>query len=282
MALPKITQFLGYPVTEPWDSFYDSLYDGVLQTPTATQIVVSSEFGQKIVFTGSFTVSGGSVTGGTMTGFEVFAGTTKVMQADGFAASGAALFAALQNFQVDDDDFFDLLFDQALRFIGSKQDDELYGSEFDDVLAGRAGNDELFGWTGNDVLKGGKGNDLLAGDDGFDKLIGGDGDDVFGFFVNLEAPVGFSKIKDFTPGEDLIGLSVFDNILPPGFLGKEYFHKGTEATTAEQMVIYTKATGQIFFDADGSGAEAQVQFAKVKPGTKLNAGDFFVDNFFPV
>jgi Ca2+-binding RTX toxin-like protein len=279
MALPKISQLLGEPVTEPWDAFDEAVYAGELLPPTATQIVITSENGYKVVFKGSFTVAGGDVTGGTMTGYEVFAGTTQVMKASGYDVGGAALFDALQNLPTSEDDFIDLLFALPLRFKGSKQDDRLFGSEYDDVLLGRAGNDELYAWTGDNVMKGGKGNDLLVGGDGFDTMFGGAGADAFGFSLTaMSPPTGFARIKDFVSGEDLILLHVYDAAPPPGFLGKQYFHKGTEATTAEQVIIYDKPSGRLYFDVDGTGIEAQFQFAKLTPGTKLKASDFYVDS----
>jgi Ca2+-binding RTX toxin-like protein len=279
MALPKISQLLGEPVTEPWDAFDEAVYAGELLPPTATQIVIASENGYKVVFKGSFTVAGGDVTGGTMTGYEVFAGTTQVMKATGYDVGGAALFDALQNLPTSEDDFIDLLFALPLRFKGSKQDDRLFGSEYDDVLLGRAGNDELYAWTGDNVMKGGKGNDLLVGGDGFDTMFGGAGADAFRFSLDAtNPPAGFARIKDFESGEDVIALNVFDLPLPPGFLGKPYFHKGTEATTAEQVIIYDKPSGRLYFDVDGTGIEAQFQFAKLTPGTKLKASDFYVDS----
>jgi Ca2+-binding RTX toxin-like protein len=281
MALPKISQLLGEPVTDPWDPFDEAIYGGDPLPPTATEIVLASENGYKVVFKGSFTVAGGDVTGGTMTGYDVFAGTTKVMKATGYNVDGAAFFDAVQNLSVSEDDFIDLLFALPLKFRGSNQDDRLFGSEYSDVLLGRAGNDELYAWAGNNIMKGGKGNDLLVAGDGFDTMFGGAGADAFGFSLDpTDLPGGFARIKDFESGEDLISIHAFDLPLPPGYLGKQYFHKGTEATTAEQVIIYHKASGRLYLDVDGTGIEAQFQFAKLTPGTKLKASDIYVDNFF--
>jgi Ca2+-binding RTX toxin-like protein len=278
MALPLIKLLTGYPIANPSSAFFGPLYGGDLEPPTTTQIVVSNEFGYRLIFTGSFTVAGGDVTGGTVTGFETFAGATKMETGSGFAIDGAALFDALQLVGTDSDPFFDLFDGAGQKIVGSKYIDEFGGTEFGDKLIGRAGNDYLHGQEGDDLIKGGKGNDTLFGEEGVDTLYGGQGDDVFSFSLDPEnPPVGFDKIKDFEAGADTIGLDVSFDELPPGILGKEYFHKGTEATTAEQVIIYDKATGRLFFDVDGTGIEAQFQFAKVTPGTKLGAGDFMVD-----
>ena len=38
--------------------------------------------------------------------------------------------------------------------------------------------------------------------------------------------------------------------------------------------VYDQASGAIYFDADGFGGKAQVQFAKVAAGTALGAAHF--------
>ncbi|MEB3279380.1 MAG: S8 family serine peptidase [Lyngbya sp.] len=86
---------------------------------------------------------------------------------------------------------------------GSSTNDVLLGYEGDDQLLGEAGNDVLYGGQGNDILLGRQGNDLLSGNLGDDVLIGGEGNDRF----DLGLQAGVDVIKDFTPGEDIIGLS---------------------------------------------------------------------------
>lgn len=123
----------------------------------------------------------------------------------------------------------DLLFGSRDRDIldGETGDDTLYGGKQDDILAGDAnedvigGNDllfgnrnsdRLFGGVGDDTLYGGKDNDSLVGQDGDDWLIGDFGSDTLigeagrDVFV-LRLNSGVDEIVDFTPGEDIIGLS---------------------------------------------------------------------------
>ncbi|MBN9020724.1 MAG: calcium-binding protein [Rhizobiales bacterium] len=280
MALPKIKAFTGSPLADAEQPFYSALYAGTLEPATTTEFVVSTDYGYRVVFHGSFTVVGGEVTGGTVTGYDAFAGSTQTLKASGYSFEAAAFFEAVQNYNLDSEPFYDIVEAQPIKFIGSDYGDRFGGTDGADVLVGKRGGDDLYGSDGDDVIKGDKGQDSLVGGDGFDTLTGGSGNDVFVFFLDLTEPppTTFDKITDFKHGRDHIGLSVYDGIddlLPPGELDGKYFHKGTEATTADQHVIYDKKTGKIYFDADGSGDEAQFLMAKVKAQTKLSADDFY-------
>ena len=54
------------------------------------------------------------------------------------------------------------------------------------------------------------------------------------------------------------------------------FVQGTQAGDADDRLIYNSATGQLFYDGDGSGAGAAVLFAQLDPGTVLTANDFLM------
>lgn len=280
MALPEVKMMIGYPLGDAYRPLYNALNNGDLAPATATEFVLTDDFGDRVVFHGNFTVVGGEVTGGTMTGYDVFLGSTKTLTASGYALDGAAMFEAVQNYGVSSEPFFELIEGAAIKVVGSKFGDDQYGTAFADVLLGKAGADYLIGNDGNDHIKGGSGDDFLAGISGFDKLWGGSGRDIFAFNLDLTEPppTSFDKIKDFDHGKDLIGLSVYNGmseLIPPGYLDKQYFHKGKEASTADQHVIYDKKSGSVWFDADGNGAEAQFLVVKVTPGTKLHADDFY-------
>jgi Ca2+-binding RTX toxin-like protein len=277
MARPHISILYGEPIAYPWDALYRPLWSGELQPPTANEFVLTDGDSFRVVFEGNFTVVGGDVTGGTVTGFSAFAGSTKMVEGAKFEIEAAALFDSLET-TGSPFLYFDMIFGRGIKWIGSQFDDQwLSGDDFNDKILGLDGNDTLYGYDGNDLIKGGKGNDLLSGDDGFDRLYGNAGKDVFEFYLNPEYPrIGFDKIMDFKVGHDLIGLRAFG--LLPGLLDPKYFHRGTEAETESQVIIYDKSTGRLFFDVDGIGIEAQLQFAKVKPGTKLHAHDFMVED----
>ncbi len=87
---------------------------------------------------------------------------------------------------------------------GSNGEDTLTGTAGNDNLSGGNGKDTLFGNAGNDTLFGGNGVDILWGGEGNDLLNGGNGRDTFVLAVQDN---GIDMIQDFTPGQDLIGLS---------------------------------------------------------------------------
>ena len=268
--------YVGGPLFDPGFAFGNAVYGGDVTAPPTPEFSSASTYGDyRVVFKGTFTVVGGDITGGTVESYTIYAGATKVADAKGYAIDAAALYDA---FQTDDyNTMDDLLFDNAVKFTGSKMDDEIYGGDFADKLIGKDGNDWLSGSLGDDSLNGGKGNDALFGGEGFDVLKGGKGDDVFLFEFDSAMPTaGHDKIKDFKSGHDHIGLNDYADILPSGYLAKANFHVGTEAKTADQVVIYDKKDGKIFYDADGSGAGEQFLLATVKAGTKIHADDFFV------
>ena len=56
-----------------------------------------------------------------------------------------------------------------------------------------------------------------------------------------------------------------------------HFGLGRQARTADQGLIYDKARGFLYYDADGSGTQAdRVLFAKLGAGTDLSYQDFWV------
>ena len=54
------------------------------------------------------------------------------------------------------------------------------------------------------------------------------------------------------------------------------FHAGAAAHDANDHIIYNAKTGALFYDADGTGGIAAVQFAKVSGHHSLNHSDFLV------
>lgn len=64
-----------------------------------------------------------------------------------------------------------------------------------------------------------------------------------------------------------------------GTLSANDFRGGAGFATsgdATDRVIYNQTTGALYYDADGTGKTAALQFAQVTAGTVLTASDFFI------
>lgn len=155
---------------------------------------------------------------------------------------------------------------------GGAGNDTIYGLDGVDTIDGGTGNDILDGGLKNDVLGGGTGNDRLIGGDGFDMLTGGTGSDTF--VLNPKFKATFDTITDFTSGVDKIGLASTGI----SSLSKVAFEEtpAFRATTSQASILYSKATGAIFWDADGYGASAAVKIGMVTPGIDLGLSDFIL------
>ncbi len=156
------------------------------------------------------------------------------------------------------------------------QADTLKGSKLADTIDGLGGGDKINGREGNDTLLGGTGNDKLYGGAGKDVLTGGSGKDHFVFDTRLAAG-NIDKVTDFSVTDDLLLLdhAIFSK-LPAGPLKASAFIIGTKAADAGDRIIYNSKTGDLFYDADGTGKGAAIQIAQLNPGLKLTADDFLI------
>lgn len=145
--------------------------------------------------------------------------------------------------------------------------ERVVGSNFADVLIGS---------TAANRLSGGAGNDAMDGWLGADELIGGGGADNFIFDAALGAG-NIDTITDYAPGVDafLLANGVFTG-LAAGALAAAAFRVGASAADASDRIIYNSVSGAVYFDADGAGGAAQIQFAALGAGLALTANDFIV------
>ncbi|MGO4386337.1 calcium-binding protein, partial [Microvirga sp. 2YAF29] len=169
---------------------------------------------------------------------------------------------------------------EAIRGLqGSMFSDVLNGDEIGNALSGLDGNDLLQGRGGNDELHGGEGNDTLSGGAGSDHLTGAGGADHFRFDAAL-GPSNVDYIADFNVSQDKFELDgqVFKGLLAysSGELMQWNFSIGARAVTQYSQVVYNNTTGELFFDADGSGAVAQVKFADISKGLALTYSSFLL------
>ncbi|MBK7521559.1 MAG: M10 family metallopeptidase C-terminal domain-containing protein [Gammaproteobacteria bacterium] len=166
--------------------------------------------------------------------------------------------------------------------LGGEGDDSIGGGNGADALQGGAGNDTLVGGDGFDFLGGGAGIDVLKGGRGADTLAGNDGADVFVFDTALSVN-NIDTITDFVSGQDLLRLDddVFTALSAGVALGAAQLLVAAGATSAhdaDDRIIYNTASGALYYDADGAGGTAAVQFAQLGAGTHpgLTAEDFLV------
>jgi Ca2+-binding RTX toxin-like protein len=161
----------------------------------------------------------------------------------------------------------------------SKSDDQaLYKSILSksDVIKGHNGADILAGFGGNDTLAGGRGNDKLDGGIGNDRLTGDAGKDAFLFTSTLNAKSNVDSISGFSVRDDTIHLEnrIFKQMKKTGTLSKDFFTVGSQAKDGNDYVVYDKAKGALYYDADGSGAGNAILFAKLK--ASITHKDFLV------
>jgi len=157
----------------------------------------------------------------------------------------------------------------AVAITGGAGNDLIGGNAAGNVLDGGAGGDTLLGGDGADTLRGGAGEDFLFGEGGADTLTGGAGADQFA--VGAYTLLGVDRITDFTSGSDTI---LVINPFVSGLLLAGGLAFGTSAKDADDVGIYDQASGNLWVDYDGNGAEAKILLATFTPGTVIAAADF--------
>ncbi len=176
---------------------------------------------------------------------------------------------------------------EALTLLGSRAIDGtgntlanlLTGNAAANRLDGGAGNDSLSGAAGRDSLTGGTGNDTLDGGAGIDRLTGGTGADRFLFDVAPGGSNGADILVDFDPRDDVIALenAVFTRLTSTGTLSATRFKDlSLGRADSSDLILYDRADGEIFYDANGAAGGGLVAFASVRAGTVLTAADFLV------
>jgi Ca2+-binding RTX toxin-like protein len=153
-----------------------------------------------------------------------------------------------------------------------------------DKLNGKSRGDKLYGHGGKDTIDGKGGSDKLWGGSGNDKLTGGTGKDAFVFDSKANAKTNKDAITDFSVRDDAIWLdNAFFGALGagtesrPAQLKSSFFVKGSKAKDKNDFIIYDKAKGKLFYDADGSGSKVKaVEIATLTKDLAMTYKDFFV------
>ncbi|ANY80768.1 hypothetical protein BB934_23150 [Microvirga ossetica] len=170
---------------------------------------------------------------------------------------------------------------------GTSGADTIIGSSLSNVFAGMGGSDSLRGGGGVDLIDGGSGNDRIYGDSGNDALAGGlgrdtlyggSGSDFFAFDVKPTNSTA-DTIADFSVKYDTIILdkSIFKvAATSEGIMSSGAFWRGSKAHDADDRIIYDKSAGVLYYDPDGTGAKAAIQFAKLSKNLALTYKDFLI------
>jgi len=149
-------------------------------------------------------------------------------------------------------------------------------------VVGDAFNDQLSGSAAAESLNGGGGNDTLDGRGGTDTLTGGLGADTF-VFDTAPASGNVDQVTDFVSGTDRLNLEngVFTALGAAGNFaaGDARFAAGAGFTSghdASDRLVYDTTTGNLYYDADGSGAGAAQLVATLQGHPALAATDVTV------
>ncbi len=150
------------------------------------------------------------------------------------------------------------------RVIGAGFSDSIKGSAAAETLEGREGNDTLSGMGGNDTLVGGTGADSFV-------------------FAAAPGAGNVDLLSDFVSGADK---AAFDNAVFTALgadgnfvAGDARFAAGAGFTSghdASDRIVYNTTTGQLFYDADGSGASAAQLIATFQGAPAIAATDITV------
>jgi subtilisin-like proprotein convertase family protein len=146
-------------------------------------------------------------------------------------------------------------------------------------LVGSGFNDDLRGDIASNGLLGGDGNDLLIGFGSRDFMYGGNGADMF-FYTTASDGGGIGDvINDFASGTDMVVVNAMAFGLNGGnfqSIGAHQFATGTAATANHAQFVFNAATGELSFDADGTGSAAASILAVLQPGGTMTHADILV------
>ncbi|WP_232629100.1 hypothetical protein [Methylobacterium sp. Leaf118] len=134
-------------------------------------------------------------------------------------------------------------------------------------LTGNARAQSLTGNTGANILDGGWGNDVLTGRGGADTFV----------FNSAIGPGNVDRITDFA-SDDTIRLSdaIFTALAPGPLAGAAFKNLDSGPVDASDRLLYKQSTGELFYDADGSGSAVKVKIAVFDNKAALFADDFLI------
>jgi Ca2+-binding RTX toxin-like protein len=129
------------------------------------------------------------------------------------------------------------------------------GNKNDNFITGNSGNDTLNGALGNDTLTGGLGSDRFV----FNTKLGA---------TNIDT------ITDFTNGDKItLAGSIFTKLRGDKNLSDNF---KAAASDSNDYLIYDRVNGKLYYDADGNGKAAAVQFVTLTGNPNLEFSDFII------
>jgi len=154
------------------------------------------------------------------------------------------------------------------------------GNAANNIMIGNGARNLIQGFAGNDTLSGDGGDDVLAGGSGNDNLTGGDGNDEFVFVAPLSSS-NIDTITDFDTASEYIYLakSIFSKFKHTGKPTANNVVSGdhVQAYDADDYLLFDMSTGALYYDPDGNGTKAAIQFATlVGVESPLSPTNFFI------
>lgn len=159
--------------------------------------------------------------------------------------------------------------------------DTIYGQDGDDIIKGDEGTDYIYGGTGRDVLTGSDGVDWLyagVGNDTLDTYNDDGSGDYFVFNTALSAATNVDTITYWEHGLDTIVLDndIFRSLGASLTVGEfRAINTGVSfaSVDAGDRIIYVRATGNLYYDANGSDVGGRTLFAQLRDGSEVTFGD---------
>jgi Ca2+-binding RTX toxin-like protein len=261
----------------PTDMANQSTWYGDVVQATASRIVVTDGYRTAVYLGQNFQYNAYGITGGTLTGFEAYAGGAPIAKISGLSVAATTAAALINSNNVSN--LFALALRGADQMTGSAGNDVILGFAGDDTLKGAGGHDGLNGGSGNDTIFGGGGNDTIFGSAGRDRLSGDAGNDIFDFDRIADSASGASTrdaITDFNFGNDRIDLSSIDAI--PGGSNSAFSFIGTAAFSGLGQVRVAQSGSNALVQVNtvsGGGPEMTIVLIDTL-ATSINAGDFIL------
>ncbi len=139
--------------------------------------------------------------------------------------------------------------------------------------------ENVTGGSGSDIIAGNAGDNILNGGAGNDRLTGGTGKDIFAYQTGAifnSTDIGRDRITDFTIGSDKLALSQATFSKLSGGLSFANVLDDSLVNTSSAFVVYSKASGNLFYNENGSGLGlgTGAQFAQLTTGLNLTSTDF--------